>query len=209
LQTYTHALFGATIGFVFLPHQPALQMALVAGSVAPDLVMVPLYLKDSLQGKIPLSDQGPFTLILKMLSHSLFVSIVCIFTMWTWPPGFYFFFGAFCHQAMDEPTHGIGEAKIPSETCFWPLHRQLEWFRHSIGIWEYRKSNAEVARVGKWAPLYKLIPKPFELITCMILLTITLYASIKSDDLKWYKRAVVRCYYAVADTCVPIRNPSP
>ncbi len=151
VQTLTHLAIGAAIGAVAFPHQPIVQLACVAASVGPDVVMMPLFALDKLQGRQPLTRQGPIVLTLKELSHSVFLCGACglIGTLLMLPIVTAFALGWLVHIVIDILTHADPKFQAVGDPNYiWPLG-SLRRF----GVWEYRIATGQL-----W-PL-----KPFELL---------------------------------------------
>jgi hypothetical protein len=164
MQTYTHLLIGGAISASLFPHQPLIQAAFIAGSIAPDLVMVPTYVLDKLAGRQPMTDQGKMTIVLKEISHSLFISIALIFLLKKGSPLNAFGWAMWLHIVIDGLTHcDYGAA---DQTCMWPFHHRFSKLGSVIGIWDYRYGPGI------------LKPKPFELgvdVTCLALWLVILF----------------------------------
>ncbi len=86
MQTYTHLLVGLCIGTLAFRDDSTEILACTAGSTLPDLVMVPLFVLDTLRGRKPLAQQGPALRVLKNLSHSAPLWFILMFVgKWTHP----------------------------------------------------------------------------------------------------------------------------
>jgi len=176
MQTFpTHVVAGAWISEIILVGSPQtftvtevtlLLGAGITGAIAPDLVMVPMFLMDKIRGRQPMTEQGPATMALKELSHSLFVWLPAMFLVVLLFPrgiigqlGFMFTLaGLFGGVLPDIPTHSEERFKDTDCTFLYPLN---SFCKHTFGIdrirwpnddWEYRYDH------GILWPL-----KPFEL----------------------------------------------
>jgi membrane-bound metal-dependent hydrolase YbcI (DUF457 family) len=148
VQTYTHLAIGAFVGTLLYPHQPLMELAVAAGAIAPDLVMVPQFIFDKMSGREPLAKQSPILKILLGPSHSIptwagLAAIGFYFSplLWAFAIG-----GLFCHIAIDLFTHGDPRLNFQDPPYLWPLPNTIH-----IGRWDYRIEN------GRLWPL-----KPFE-----------------------------------------------
>ena len=161
MQTYTHLLFGVAAGRLLLPSDTGGQLLAVAGSIAPDLVMIPSYALDVLRGRTPMKVQSPRLIALKELSHSLpfWVMAALVSAGLDWHYNLVFCLGVVFHILIDALTHvEIGPA---DPSLLWPLPINLVVY---TGVWEYRYGPGI------------LRPKPFEAGTCLMLILLALYA---------------------------------
>jgi len=151
LQTYTHLVIGSCLGAALFPHQPLAQCACVVGAISPDLVMVPSYLLDKLQGRTPLGHQSVWLLFAKNVSHHVFLWGAMILlgygTWWFASVLFACGIGGMSHIMTDVLTHG--DSRFNEYDCryLWPIQRRA----FNIGRWDYRSG------VGTLWP-----PKPVE-----------------------------------------------
>lgn len=176
MQTFpTHVVAGVWISEMILVYSPEtftitegalLVGAGIAGAIAPDLVMVPMFLMDKVRGKQPMTKQGPDIMALKELSHSIPVWLLAMLLVIIIFPhgilaqlGFVFTLsGLFGGVLPDIPTHSEERFKETDCTFLYPAN---SFFKHTLGIdrirwpnenWEYRYDH------GILWPL-----KPFEL----------------------------------------------
>jgi membrane-bound metal-dependent hydrolase YbcI (DUF457 family) len=160
VQTITHVTIGTMLGAFTFPHQPLLQAACVLASIGPDTVMMPLFALDKLRGKQPLANQGKIVLVLKELSHSLFLSAACLVLGALCKQSIIvaFGFGWFAHIVIDILTHADPKFQAIGDPHYiWPVG-SLQKF----GIWEYR------IETGQLWPL-----KPFELLVLVFTAALT------------------------------------
>lgn len=134
MQTYTHGAMGLIAGAMLYHNHPLAQAALVVGSIAPDLVMVPLFVLDKLQGRQPLANQGPWTITMKEISHSLPLAIILTIQPW-WLAGKFIGVGMMVHTIIDGFTHG--DNNKTDQSCLWPCHNHLPKLGTIVGFWNY------------------------------------------------------------------------
>lgn len=142
MQTVTHLAIGAFIGAAAFRHQPLAQLACVAASVGPDVVMMPLFALDKLRGRKPLLKQGPLLLVLKELSHSLFLALLCLLAGAQSGQVLVtaFAVGWLAHIVIDVLTHADPEFQALGDPHYiWPVG-SLRGF----GIWEYRIATGQL-----------------------------------------------------------------
>lgn len=79
MQTFpSHALMGVLVAEVSMTSgltgsygRAVVWSVCFLGAIAPDMVMVPMFLRDKLQGRQPMTKQGPLMMVLKEISHSI------------------------------------------------------------------------------------------------------------------------------------------
>jgi membrane-bound metal-dependent hydrolase YbcI (DUF457 family) len=155
MQTYTHAWIGGAVGVILFPNNIAGQIACVAGSILPDVVMIPQFLWDKVNGRQPLKTQSSFLMSLKEIAHSLpiwsILTIVGATILSTYDILFAIGVGGLLHVFIDIITHGTG----PKENRpYWDTDVKFMWPTRTdlrpLGLWEYRYGHGVLA------------PKPFE-----------------------------------------------
>lgn len=158
MQTYTHLLLGSVLARVLFPDQPAAQVACLAGSILPDIVLMPKFALDKIRGKQALAEQGKHLLLIKNIINSwvlwgLFLSWVGFFLSLEWNNFFGILLvaavalGGFVHVIVDAFTRKDKRFRETDPTFIWPFQDNL-W---KIGLWEYRYDHGI------------LKPKPLEL----------------------------------------------
>ena len=163
-QTFpTHAVLGVTVAQAMLTtgivqiHGP-LEFVLalsagVFGGGAPDTVMLPEYYWDKYVKRIqPMTEEGPVTMFLKEVTHSVFTWAVAIF-LWSmfFPAGemrnlglVFLFCALFAGVVPDVFTHTEERFRKTDPTFLYPIS-------HIVGIrirchkpeWEYRKAHGD------------------------------------------------------------------
>lgn len=180
MQTVTHALGGLAIA------QTAITLELVemgetgtvhpffagalfllfgfAGAVAPDVVMVPMFIWDKVKGRQPMTNEGPITYVLKELSHSLPLWIALFLFAWlTLPEGVlrdlslvFVVCGLFAGVLPDIPTHSEERFRRTDCTFLYPLN---DVFKKLFGFsalrwpnekWEYRFDHGVLWPLKPW-----------------------------------------------------------
>lgn len=153
MQTYTHALMGGAIATALFPHEPIAAVAIVAGSIAPDVPLAVQFARDLVTKRPPMSDQPKLILILKEVSHSIPLWLMVAYATTQWPDNDLaktlkiFAWGVLLHCLVDALTHGGEEYRDTDQGLLWPLKAKLSGL---VGIWEYRIQTGS------------LQPKPFE-----------------------------------------------
>ncbi len=150
MQTYTHIPIGALVGALAFPHDLRLQLACIAASVAPDLVMIPTYLMDRAGGKQPLAQQSKWLLILKECSHSLLLCLALAVLALTRGSDLLsaVSVGWLVHIVVDIFSHGDPRFQVYGDPHYlWPFGSL-----RAMGVCDYRIA------VGQLWPV-----KPFEL----------------------------------------------
>lgn len=162
MQTYTHLLIGGALGSILCPGNYLLQGAIITGSIAPDLVMVPSFALAKLRGEQPMVNQGPMTILLKEISHSLPLTFLIIGALLGlnvsglfYGAIFAFTFGMMVHIIIDILTHGKSTPWDADQSCIWPFQKMTGKLGTHFGIWDYRYGPGI------------LRPKPFEAGVCI------------------------------------------
>lgn len=160
MQTFpSHALMGVlvaevsiTTGFSEGYDWLAVWSVCFLGAIAPDMVMVPMFLRDKLQGRQPMTEQGILTMTLKEISHSIPVwSILLGIVIGLMNEGvirdmciLFLIAGIIGGVIPDIPTHS--EERFRATDCtflypFGPLTKALigtDTLRWKSDRWEYR-----------------------------------------------------------------------
>lgn len=181
-QTFpTHVVAGAWIAEMVLLSSPIsftqtesvlIMGAGIVGAVAPDLVMVPMFVMDKIRGRQPMTEQGPVIMALKELSHSipiwsmmLFVTLFIPRSIYSQVMSMFMVSGLLGGILPDIPTHSEEKYKDTDCTFLYPFNGFFKWMRGVDRIrwpndtWEYRYGH------GVLWPL-----KPFELWINVILI---------------------------------------
>jgi membrane-bound metal-dependent hydrolase YbcI (DUF457 family) len=163
MQTYTHGFFGMAGGALLFPNNPIVQIAFIAGSVAPDLVMIPKFVLDKVRGRPPMEEQSDTLMLLKNVSHSIPLWLVGLVVGWLYQPSmlamllFACALGGLIHPLIDRPTHCDPEYRDTENTYLWPLPFDLNDIKW-LSLWEYRSRHGDL-----W-------PKWQEAVVCLLLL---------------------------------------
>lgn len=170
MQTYTHLVIGGALGAWLFPNSWSAQAACVGAAVLPDLVMIPVFLKDKLAGRQPMQNQSSALMVLKEIGHSLLLWLGLLICSWGWYEvsdtqlSLWLLAAAVSgvsHVAIDIFTHGRGPkpARPYWETdlkFLWPTKIDLR----PMGLWEYRYGHGI------------LRPKPFEAVVLVLALAL-------------------------------------
>ncbi len=121
------------------------------GAIAPDMVMVPMFLRDKLQGRQPMTQQGRLIMATKEISHSLpvWLSLLCIAS---WMKGgmlqdvliLFLTAGILGGILPDIPTHSEERYRDTDCTFLYPLGPMAkiilgtDTLRWMSAKWEYR-----------------------------------------------------------------------
>lgn len=169
MQTYTHLLIGAAVGALLYPNQALAPAAFTAGSIAPDIALIPLFVYDKIRHKQALADQDQFTMIAKEISHSLPITAILAVILSQSNDDFIkllaiFFAGMALHIMIDSLTHCGERFRDTDQSCVWPIPglKLGAW----VGLWEYRYDHGV------------LKPKPLEAIVCGMAALVTIIALI-------------------------------
>lgn len=148
MQTYTHLMMGAALGLGMFPNQPIAQLAIVAGSVAPDLSMIPAFAWDKLNGRQPLAVQTKLTMFLKNIGHNFwlwFLGTIIVARLAPLPIAlvvFAFGIGGIIHLLVDLVSHNDPRFEETEANLFWPMTKRPV----GVGHWDYRYGH------GKFRP---------------------------------------------------------
>lgn len=135
MQTYTHLVAGAALGSLIFPDAPLGVGLCAVGGVVPDLIMVPNFVSDTLQGKVPLAHQPRWLRVGKEISHSTFFWTILLWAgrWFNNPMLMALALGGVSHVVIDMYTHGDLALNQKDHHILWPLPSP-----HSIGSWDYR-----------------------------------------------------------------------
>jgi hypothetical protein len=182
----THALLGATVaqamlttGMVTSQSQSTWVFVIIIGilgGIAPDMVMVPIFVWDKFVRKIqPMTDQGPVTMFLKEVTHSVFTWSVAGFLWSIFFPageikvlGFVFVLCAlFAGVIPDIYTHTEERFLETDPTFIFPVSRLIgKRLRSRKPAWEYRKAHGDLG-MKEWEKVFNFIVVFFLIILCM------------------------------------------
>jgi len=171
VQTFpSHALLGVLVGEIAVTagmtaeyHPSVIWFVAFLGAIAPDMVMVPMFVRDKLEGRQPMTMQGPITMMLKEMSHSipLWVGLL-IGAFWISDPMFrdfavlFLVAGIFGGVLPDVPTHA--EERFRETDCsflypFGGIAKMLfgiDAIRWPSDKWEYRIDHGVLWPLKDW-----------------------------------------------------------
>jgi hypothetical protein len=179
MQTFpSHALMGVLVAEVSMTtdliegySRVAVWLVCFLGAIAPDMVMVPMFLRDKLQGRQPMTSTGPIMMAIKEISHSipvwlLLLMIALYFVNNSAPRDMFMLFitaGLVGGVIPDIPTHS--EERFRETDCtflypFGPLTRVLigtETLRWKSNRWEYRIDHGVLWPLKTWEKYFNYI----------------------------------------------------
>lgn len=156
MQTYTHMLAGAFIGASFFEGNLLAQAACAIGAVLPDVVQVPKYVLDLVQGRQPLAKVSPRIIRLKNAAHSIVIWVILFaLALATGVPTIIALAaGGLSHPLIDCLTHSDEKYRHVEAGFLWPFPLKLAQY---TGIWDYRIDHGV------------LRPKPLEAVVDIVL----------------------------------------
>lgn len=150
MQTYTHLAMGTALGLGLCPDQPLAIAALMVGSIAPDLSMVPAFMWDKLHGRQPLAVQTAMTMFLKNIGHNVAIWGMAVAAGTLMPASIFAIFLAFglggmIHILLDMFSHNDPKFRETEAKYLWPITNE----HIGIGSWDYRR-GAGILWPPKW-----------------------------------------------------------
>jgi len=131
MQTYTHVTIGAVIGKVLFPDSIEIQIAIVIGTIIPDLPLIVMFFIDKYLNKLPLENQSKLFIEINNAFHSYFCWITSLFCI----P---LLIGIYSHLLLDHVSHSKEEYKESDPGMLWPLRYKLR------GAFDYRGGHGKI-----------------------------------------------------------------
>ena len=178
MQTFpSHALMGVLVAEVSMTtslvegySRLVVWSVCFMGAIAPDMVMVPMFLRDKIQGRQPMTKQGALMMALKEISHSIPVWLgllgVAICFMHDGVlrdmSALFLVAGIFGGVIPDIPTHSEERFRETDCTFLWPLGPLAkvlvgtDTLRWKSDRWEYRVEHGVLWPLKPWEKYFNI-----------------------------------------------------
>jgi hypothetical protein len=140
------------------------------GAITPDMVMVPMFLRDKLQGRHPMTKQGPLMMTLKEISHSIPVWLILFgITISLMHEGvvrnmstLFLIAGIVGGVIPDIPTHSKEQFRETDCTFLYPFGALtktligIDTLRWKSDRWEYRFDHGVLWPLKEWEKRFNI-----------------------------------------------------